>query len=136
MKINNKMLALEARRRDLERLLATAQEPPPLLHPKMADIYRKRIAELQTALGNDESRDEAAEIIRSLVQEIVLVPDGAGLKIDLRGDLAGILSLAAKNVGGADAAKQIGRPGSQAADLVEQVKVVAGGGFEPPTFRL
>ncbi len=37
---------------------------------------------------------------------------------------------------GAQVTIEIGRRDSRTADLIEQVKMVAGGGFEPPTFRL
>jgi site-specific DNA recombinase len=49
------------------------------------------------------------------------------LQIELRGALAGILGLAANN-------KKPG--GLTAAELAAQIKVVAGVGFEPTTFRL
>jgi len=48
------------------------------------------------------------------------------LEIDLYGDLAGILSLAGNK----------NRPLHQGDPSVQQVKVVAGVGFEPTTFRL
>lgn len=36
---------------------------------------------------------KAGEVLRSLVKEIVLTPKGGDLKIDVRGDLAGILAV-------------------------------------------
>jgi site-specific DNA recombinase len=78
-------------------------------------------------LGRADTREEAAEVIRSLVSAIELVPDGAELAIVLRGDLAAMLSVAA------DKAKP-GAP-SREAGLV-QGSLVAGTGFEPVTFRL
>jgi site-specific DNA recombinase len=60
----------------------------------MAEIYRSRLASLHEALGREETRIEAAEIIRSLVNEIVLTPEGGELKVGLRGDLVGILAIA------------------------------------------
>jgi hypothetical protein len=59
------------------------------LHPNMASICQWRLASLREALGREETRAEAAEIIRSLVNEIVLTPEDGELKVDLRGDLAG-----------------------------------------------
>jgi len=59
----------------------------------MAEIYRSRLTNLYEALDREESRTEAAEIIRSLVDEIVTPEDGE-LKIALRGDLASILAIA------------------------------------------
>jgi site-specific DNA recombinase len=56
-----------------------------------------------------------------------LVPNGKALRIELKGELAGILALAAERQ----------KPGGlSAAGLAEQIKMVAGRGFEPLTFRL
>ena len=51
------------------------------------------------------------------------------LRVEVRGELAAILSLAE----GAGNAKS---PRMAAEALSLQIKMVAGGGFEPPTFRL
>jgi hypothetical protein len=95
-KINAKMVGLEARKKELERDLAQAQEPPPLLHPNMAHHYRAQLDNLYQALEHDDEikRFEAAEVIRSLIEAIILVPEGGELKIDVRGYLAGILAIA------------------------------------------
>ncbi len=60
-----------------------------------------QIAALREALGDEDAHVQASEIIRKLVDKIVLVPgtDDEGntsLSIDLHGHLAGILSLATK----------------------------------------
>ena len=70
-----------------------ADEPPPLLHPEMARIYRSKVMELAKALQEPESRIEATEALRGLVDAIVLTP-AAGteeLAIELRGNLAAML---------------------------------------------
>jgi site-specific DNA recombinase len=75
-------------------------------------------------------------LIRKLVDKIVLTPNDAnGLSIDLYGDLAGILKVSVGKIlpGGKKRAASEGY--SEAADL-QQVKLVAGIGFEPMTFRL
>ena len=57
--------------------------------------------------------------------------DGGGTKtltIDLKGHLAGILAL------GSAAKRKKGASGTPALD--QQIKLVAGAGFEPATFRL
>lgn len=96
----------------------------------MAQHYRSEVARLHEALSDEKHRHEAAEIIRSLVEKIVLnpAPEGAdaALTIDLHGDLAGILCLSA----------QTKKPPRNGGDYEESTKLVAGGGFEPPTFRL
>ena len=58
-------------------------------------VYRERVAALHEALRQDDTRAQAAEVIRSLVSEIVLKPEDGALQIDVRGDLAGILTIAA-----------------------------------------
>ena len=152
--INAKMVQLEARKDELERALADVDEPPPLLHPEMATFYREQVTALHLALGdgNDQDRTEAAERLRSLVDKIVLTPEYGKLVIHVHGDLAGILAIAHSKApsAGADGAASQGirgrhnvpknkrRPPEAAdvADLVQQVKLVAGVGFEPTTFRL
>ena len=124
--INAKMVLLEQRKKELTAFLADADEPPPLLHPAMAGQYRVRVQQLYDALQGDseEQRLEAADVLRTLVEDIILTPMDGKIEIDVRGDLAGILTLSVqtKNPAG-------GRGGAQ-------VKMVAGAGFEPAAFRL
>ena len=128
--IGRRIAELEKKQDELQARLASSEEPPPVLHPSMAVIYRERVAALHEALQQDDTRAQAAEVIRSLVSEIVLTPEGGGLQIDVRGDLAGILTIAASGT-------QKGPPLSGAGFGVgSQIKMVAGTGFEPVTFRL
>jgi hypothetical protein len=91
--VRDEMNANAARREALKAKLATTDEPPPLLHPEMARIYRAKVTELATALQVPDSRSEATEALRDLVDAIVLTPDQGGetLQIDLRGNLAAML---------------------------------------------
>nr|WP_082528985.1 MULTISPECIES: recombinase family protein [unclassified Bradyrhizobium] len=125
-KINAKMVQLEHRKAELERQLADAETPPPLLHPEMATFYREQVSTLHTALQDDSeaTRLKAGEVLRTLVKEIMLTPEAGELKIDVRGDLAGILAVSLKTKTPATGAG------------VSQVEMVAGIGFEPMTFRL
>ncbi len=86
---------LKLRKAELTAFLATADEPPPLLHPNMALQYRKRVQQLYGTLQDDseEKRIAAADAIRSLGDDIVLTPVDGKIEIDVRGDLAGILTL-------------------------------------------
>ena len=77
------------------------------------------------ALDNQESRAGAVEAIRALIETILLEPDGDRLKITLKGDLAGMLSAARDSKRSPDTG-----------DLLVQIKLVAGAGFEPATFGL
>ena len=124
----DELLALEARQDELEAAIATARDPQPLLHPGMAEAYRRRVAELHAALQHDAGDPELIDTVRSLVERIVLTPEEGTLRIDLEGDLAGIFEISAV------AAKQ--KPAAVSRGGLEQLKLVAGAGFEPATFRL
>lgn len=123
--LKDELSRLEARQDELDRLLSQPRDDRPLVHPRLADIYRRKVADLHNALLQEETRTEAAEILRGLIDEIRLTPEDGALRIDLKGALAGILRLAAGSK----------KPVTEG-DGLEQIKVVAGGGFEPPTFRL
>ena len=133
-KINAKMVQLESRKADLERALADADEPPPLLHPGMADFYRSQVEELHEALQEESEakRLKASEILRSLVKEILLTPEDNELHIDVRGDLAGILTVAVKaktpaTRAGGSQVEMVAGTGSDQNLRQSQVEVVAGG---------
>ena len=97
----------------------------------MAEIYRQRIAALYEGLQNEDGKAEAAEVFRTSVDQVMLVPDEAELAIVLRGDLAAILRFAA-NKKNPDVLSEVGVLGT----LLSQELVVAGAGFEPAAFRL
>ena len=88
-KLKDKAEKLEARKAELTELLDNADEPPPLLHPNMARMYQDRIAKLCENLQSEEDRGDAVDVLRSLVDEIILVPENGELSIVLRGDLRG-----------------------------------------------
>jgi hypothetical protein len=114
-----------ARRKELEAKLAAADAPPPLLHPEMAGLYRQKVTRLAQAIEHPETRTEASGALRGLIDAIVLTPNQGELQIELKGNLAAML-------GAAQNAKRSPETG----DLSLQVVMVAGGGFEPPTFGL
>ena len=115
--------ALEARKADLVSTLDNSPTDLPALHPGIAEIYRRKVADLTHALNEDSLRSEAAEIIRSLIGSIRLVPHTDRLLIELEGELAAILALTND---------KRPRPESRG----RQITLVAGVGFEPTTFRL
>jgi site-specific DNA recombinase len=137
--------ALQERKTGLQTKLESADEPPPLLHLGMAELYRQKVTDLAAALEHPETRTEAAESIRGLIEAIVLTPaagalearvvrrgqpararvpaeaghyDGAsdsGLQIELRGNLAAMLSAA-----------QNATRSPETGDLELQIAMVAG----------
>lgn len=115
--LKNELVTLKARQLALQQELAEIGAPAPLLHPNLAELSRQRVEHLHEALHDDAVRDEAFELIRSLIEEIRLVPKDGQLQVELRGELAGILALAADSR----------KPGSHSATgLAQQIKMVAG----------
>jgi site-specific DNA recombinase len=151
-RINEKMVALESRKKELSSMLETTEAPPPLLHPNLAKYYHDEIAALHDQLGNEETRGRAAQMLRTLVERIELVPNGDELAIVLRGDLAAILRFACgkKNpdfmgetaaleelIGNAAFSETQKRKKPHGrGSLGSQGSLVAGAGFEPAAFRL
>jgi hypothetical protein len=65
------------------------------VHPSLATVYAKKVEELETLLDDVDQRNEAMELIRSMIAGRVRCrgSDGAGLEAILSGDLARILVL-------------------------------------------
>lgn len=103
-KVRDRMAELEARNVEIEAKLTNADTPPPLMHPNIAGYYREQVSKLRDALDHPDNRTEAADILRTLIDRIelmpVLVEGKKTLAIDLHGHLAGILSFAKKANGG------------------------------------
>ena len=80
------------------------------------------MAALADAFNADANRAEATSILRGLIDRIVLTPtkESKKLEIDLFGDLAEILGLAANRNG----------PLNESDPSIQQVKVVAGAGYQ------
>jgi site-specific DNA recombinase len=117
--LKEELRVLEARQAELERALAVATAPAPLIHPNLAEVYRQKVAAMHEALHDARSRDEAFDVIRSLIDEIRLVPADGELRIEIRGELAGILELCAVSTNQ--------KPGGlSTAGLAEQINMVAG----------
>jgi DNA invertase Pin-like site-specific DNA recombinase len=93
--MKEELLVLEARKEELARRVKHAPPPAALLHPNLAALYREKVDRLHEELNREELRAEAAEAIRELIDEVRLVPENGRLEIELTGDLAGILALAA-----------------------------------------
>lgn len=121
-RVKDRMIALEAERAEIEeRLKAEPKEDKPLLHPSMGGRYRQAIAELRTTLADQSAQHEAVEILRGLIDRIILRPDtneASGYVMDIEGDLAGILGLCQTSKKAA---------GLSSDDLM-QMKLVAGTG--------
>jgi hypothetical protein len=77
------------------------------------------------AVQDPSTREEAMELLRSLIGTVSITPRDQGTEIELVGDLARMIALPDES--GSVVDRDV---------LVSSVKVVAGPGFEPGTFRL
>jgi site-specific DNA recombinase len=123
--VKDELIAIGDRKEVLTKHLETANQPAPLLHPSMADLYRTKVENLAAALQREDTRLEASETLRGMIDAIVLMPGKGQLRIELRGNLAAMLTAAQKT-----------RRSPETGDLLEPVQLVAGAGFEPATFGL
>jgi hypothetical protein len=81
----------------------------------MAEMYCQKVTTPAQALEQPETRTEATEALRGLIDAIILTPSQGELRIELRGNLAAMLS-AATNA----------KRSPETDDLSLQVEVVAG----------
>ena len=126
--IRNTLEELEMQKRALTRELSLqTEEDKIVLHPNIGELYARKIGDLKSLLQNDTTKHRATEIIRSLIEKIVVSPTGQRGKSDvvLHGELASILAYASETARSAVVSYDVGR-----------VLMVAGAGFEPATFRL
>ena len=127
--LKERLAALETEKATAATVLTGAK--PPLvvrLHPNLPALYRKKVERLAEALGRPETAAEAGEIIRTLIERIVFSPQGNSLTAQLFGDFVKLANFAES----ADMKNK--NAGSRRNPAL--LSVVAGGGFEPPTFRL
>jgi site-specific DNA recombinase len=94
--LKERLTLLEQDKASAAARLAAAQSKPVLrLHPNLPALYRKKVQRLAVALREPDIALQAGEIIRSLIDRIVLTPSDGGLEVELFGDLAAILAYAA-----------------------------------------
>ena len=126
----DRMREMEARQDELNERLAAVLADVPDIHPNIAIVYRRKVERLAAALADPRDRDEAAGSIWGLIERIVLTPGEKRGQMDaaLHGRPRHHPRMGRQRQGeGADRHSQIGNAG---------LNLVAGGGFEPPTFGL
>ena len=93
------------------------------LHPKLSELYREKVQGLSESLADPAIRTPALEVIRGLIERVtVYAGEDGGVSLELDGVLASMIEAA--------------QPGALRGVGAGSVKVVAGRGFEPLTFRL
>ena len=125
--VRDELRTLETRKKDLNRALDAVHEDQTVeVHPNTADLYRKKVTELQILLADETSRTQAVDLIRSMIDhiEIHAGTERGNPEVILAGALAQILAFTQPN-------KNAASNGSGG-----RVLMVAGVGFEPTTFRL
>ena len=98
--VRDELRNLEARKRDLElKLAATHDEQAVEPHPNMAELYVRKVSELQTLLIDETSRPQAMDIIRSMIDhiEIHVGTERSTPNVILVGALAQILAFTQQN---------------------------------------
>jgi site-specific DNA recombinase len=126
--IRNTLEELEVQKRTLTRELSLqTEEDKIVLHPNISELFSRKVGDLKSLLQNDVTKHQATEVIRSLIEMIVVSPTGQRGKsgVVLHGALASILTYATAPAQSGAVTCGIGR-----------VLLVAGVGFEPTTFRL
>ncbi|MFB9150962.1 recombinase family protein [Roseovarius ramblicola] len=114
---------MEAELKALDAALAAPAPSPVRLHPNLAEQYRHKVADLAATLTDPELRTPALEIIRGLIERVIVTVDDEGhVSLELFGAITAMIEAA--------------QPGALADVDHGSVEVVAGVGFEPTTFRL
>lgn len=125
--IRDEINGLQAHKVTLEASLEDKTKQPVFIHPNMAQRYHAEIQDLIESLKYPDKRDEATDLIRRLIDRIVLTPRASRLSIDLHGDLAGILLMSLDGKQRRRHATSDGRTVAELAEL-KQIKMVAAAG--------
>ncbi|KQN18873.1 hypothetical protein [Sphingomonas sp. Leaf30] len=91
-------------------------------------MYRQKVGRLTDAFEDDALRSQTFERIRSMIDTVVLKPENDVLAIHLRGELASMLELCV--------CPEKQKASAGVSEEALQIRLVAGTGFEPVTFRL
>lgn len=132
--VKDRMLALDARRIELEAQLDRDPAPSPIrIHPKMAETYREKISALISQLQQPDGMPEAKEALRELIDRITIQapePD-AKLSIHLEGALGELLMLSLET-------KRLpsSKEKTQATEYIGELVLVAGGCYRCSLPRL
>jgi len=88
-----KLEGLESRQALLEAELDDPQPAAPRMHPNLAEVYRQKVANLHAALADPACRDQALDILRGLVDQVIMHPREGGFEIELIGQIARMVEI-------------------------------------------
>jgi hypothetical protein len=94
--LQSKLDQLEQRKAVLEADIAGAPTAAPRLHPNLAEVYRRKVADLQEALADPATQTEALEILRGLIERVTVRPADDGFAVELTGEIANMVTLSAE----------------------------------------
>ncbi len=136
--LKGRLEALEARLAELDAALEAPAPSPVRLHPNLAEMYRRKVAELAATLQDPEIRTPALETIRGLIERVVVRVSAAGITLELEGALAAMVGLAQGAGGQASCAhaKSPALAGLGGVGGSGSVEVVAGAGNRRQLTRL
>jgi len=94
----DRLTELETRQDELTVRLSQAPADAPVIHPNIANLYRRKVERLSEALGHPGDASEAAMALRELIDRIVISPGEKRGEVHavLHGDLEVILDWAAR----------------------------------------
>jgi len=126
--LKDEAVRLDQRKKELTTQLEVTKEAPVFVHPNMAYRYSVQIQNLIGSLKEPEHRATSVQIVRKLIDKIVLTPneERTALVIDLIGDLAGILQMTNGDARRHTFNQSANLSPTQLAEI-EQIKVVANG---------
>lgn len=69
--VRDELRDLETRKQNLEQMRDAVHEDQTVeLHPNVAELYRKKVTELQFLLIDETARSQAMDIVRSMIEHI------------------------------------------------------------------
>jgi site-specific DNA recombinase len=123
--LKDKLLELEGCMAAIDDELARPAPPPVRLNPNLSELYRRKVTELDITLADPAIAVTAREVIRGLIERVAVRWEDGAPAVLLDGALTALIGLATN-----------AKVPAIAGPLGSSVKVVAGAGFEPATFRL
>ena len=121
---DERLKKLEAEKSDLQ-VGGVEPEQKVVSMPNIAEVYEAKVRSLMDGQTTPSLRQDAIELIQSMIESVTVTPLPYGFDIDVHGELGTILSIVGQNDE---------RPGQSRSG--RSLWVVAGAGFEPATFRL
>ena len=127
--LQGKLEELEARLAQVDQDLEAPEPSQVRFHPNLSELYRRKVVDLAATLSDPEIRTQALETIRSLIETVTVSIAEEQVYLELEGAITKMIGVAQNAKGPLGSGLDV--------DIVSRsVKVVAGVGFEPTTFRL